>query len=67
MDFCKVQTIDGNDLNLPITNPEATDAEALRYEVAALKDKLARLSEASIRVSENLDTEAVLQEVVNSA
>ena len=45
----------------------ATDAEVLSYEVADLKDRLARLSEASIRISENLDTEAVLQEVVNSA
>ena len=44
-------------MNLPQINPEVAD----------LKDRLARLSEASIRISENLDTEAVLQEVVNSA
>ena len=43
------------------------EAEALRNEVDDLKNRLARLSEASISVSENLDTEAVLQEVVNSA
>ena len=54
-------------MNLPRINSEVSDAEALRYEVADLKGRLASLSEASIRVSENLDTEAVLQEVVNSA
>ena len=54
-------------MNLSQINSGLTDAEALRNEVAGLKDRLARLSEASIRISENLDTEAVLQEVVNSA
>ncbi len=54
-------------MNLSQINSELTGAEALRYEVADLKDRLERLSEASIRISENLDTEAVLQEVVNSA
>ena len=54
-------------MNLSQTNPGLTDAQALRYEVADLKDRLERLSEASIRISQNLDTEAVLQEVVNSA
>ena len=48
-------------------NSTAHEAEALRNEVDDLKDKLARLGEASIRISENLDTEAVLQEVVASA
>ena len=43
------------------------EAEALRKENIALKDRLARLSEASISISGNLDTEGVLQNVINSA
>ena len=43
------------------------ETEALRSEVAELKRKLARLSEASIGISGNLATEAVLQEVLNNA
>ena len=43
------------------------EAEALRQENEALKNRLYRLSEASISISENLDTDAVLQAVVNSA
>ena len=43
------------------------ETEALRSEVAGLKRTLAQLSEASIGISDNLGTEAVLQEVVNSA
>ena len=43
------------------------ETEALRSEVAELKQTLARLSEASIGISDNLGTEAVLQEVLNSA
>ena len=67
MDSRKIQTTHEDDMNLSQINSELTGAEALRYEVADLKDRLERLSEASIRISENLDTEAVLQEVVNSA
>ena len=48
-------------------NSKATEATASGNGIDHLKDTLARLSEASIRISENLDTEAVLQEVVNSA
>ena len=43
-----------------------TETESLRQEISALKDRLATLSEASISISENLDTEGVLQDVVNS-
>ena len=44
-----------------------SEAELLRKENEALKQRLAKLSEATINVSENLDTESVLQEVINSA
>ncbi|MCY4554811.1 MAG: hypothetical protein OXF79_00170 [Chloroflexi bacterium] len=54
-------------MNLLQVDAEITETEALRLENAALKDQLARLSQASISVSGNLDTEAVLQEVVHSA
>ena len=53
-------------MNLAQVNNAITEAEALRNEVDNLKNKLARLSEASIVISENLDTEAVLQEVITS-
>ena len=43
------------------------EAAALRQENEALKDQLAELSRASINISERLDLEAVLQEIVNSA
>ena len=48
-------------------NAAITEAEVLRQEIDALKDRLVRLSKASISISENLDTEAVLQEIVNGA
>ena len=44
-----------------------TEIEALRKENSALKERLARLSEASIGISENFDTGDALQEVINSA
>lgn len=43
------------------------DTEALRQENADLKNQLVRLSRASISISENLDVEAALQKLVNSA
>ena len=36
-------------------------------EIAVLRDRLSRLSEASLRINESLDLETVLQEVVDSA
>lgn len=48
------------------TNCPHGEVDELRREVADLRQTLARLSEATIDISENLDTEAVLQEVVNS-
>ena len=48
-------------------NSATTEAEELRNELDDLKDRLFRLSKASIRISENLDAETVLQEVVDSA
>ena len=54
-------------MNLLQVDAEMTETQALRLENEVLKDRLAKLSGASIRVSANLDTEAALQEVVNSA
>ena len=38
-----------------------------KEEVAALRDRLSRLSEATLRINESLDFDSVLQEVVDSA
>ncbi len=43
-----------------------SESEALKRENDALKERLARLSEASLGISENPDVEASLQEVVHS-
>lgn len=43
------------------------EAHALRQENEALKDRLARLTQASISISECLEAEVGLQEVVTSA
>ena len=43
------------------------DAGELERENAALRDRLSRLSQASLRINESLDFEGVLQEVVDSA
>ena len=43
------------------------NAGELERENEALRDRLSRLSEASLRINENLDFEGVLQEVVDSA
>ena len=54
-------------MSLLQANAAITEAEVLRKENDALKERLARLSEASISISENLDAESILQEVINSA
>ena len=43
------------------------NAGELERENAALRDRLSRLSQASLRINESLDFEGVLQEVVDSA
>ena len=43
------------------------DAGELERENVALRDRLSRLSQASLRINESLDFEGVLQEVVDSA
>ena len=48
-------------------NATATEAEVLRNENNELKDLLAKLREASISISESLDTDGVLQGVIDSA
>ena len=42
-------------------------AEELEREIAALRDRLSRLNEASLRINESLDFETVLQGVLDSA
>ena len=54
-------------MSLLQANAASTEAEVIRKENDALKERLVRLSEASIKISENLDAESVLQEVINSA
>ena len=44
-----------------------SEAKWLKQENEALKERLARLSEASISILANLDTETVLQDVIGSA
>ncbi len=46
---------------------ELSEIDELKREVRALRVRLSRLSEASLRISESLDLETVLQEVVESA
>ena len=41
--------------------------DELEREIAALRDRLSRLSEASLRINESLDFETVLQGVLDSA
>ncbi len=43
------------------------DLETLRTEVDELRERLMRLTEASISIFENADSDSVFQEVVNSA
>ena len=54
-------------MSLLQANAEITEAQLLKKENDALKDRLARLSEASIGISGRLDTGDALQEVINSA
>ena len=42
-------------------------AEDLKRAMEELRDRLSRLSEASLRINESLDFDTVLQEVVDSA
>ncbi len=44
-----------------------TRADALMREIDVLRDRLSRLSEASLRINESLDFATVLQEVLDSA
>ncbi|MYC38008.1 MAG: GAF domain-containing protein, partial [Chloroflexi bacterium] len=51
-----------SDRSLPVQQPNARDEET-----QTLRDRLTRLSEASLRVSESLDLDTVLPEVLDSA
>ena len=44
-----------------------TQADPRDREIAALRERLSRLCEASLRVSESLDLDIVLNQVVDSA
>ena len=44
-----------------------TSSEDLRRENAALRERLSRLSEASLRINESLDLDTVLSEVIDTA
>ena len=46
---------------------EETESDGLRREYGALKDRLKKLSEATLRNSENLDFGVVLQEIVDNS
>ena len=57
---------------MPVTGGAAREAGAresdeLRREVESLRDRLTKLSQASIRITRNLDLDTVLQEVVDNA
>ena len=43
------------------------DSGDLRREIEALRERLSRLSEASLRINESLDLDSVLQGVLDSA
>ncbi len=47
--------------------PELSTVEELGKEVRVLRERLSRLSEASLRISESLDVDTVLREVAESA
>ena len=44
-----------------------SDTNELRQEIGRLRERMARLSSASLRINESLDLESVLREVVDSA
>ena len=46
---------------------ELSETAQLRQENSALRNRLSRLSDATLRISQSLDTNAVLQEVIDSA
>lgn len=63
----KEPELQGNVMLLTELNGEQSDLARLRQENTALRSRLSRLSDASLRISESLDTNAVLQEVIDSA
>ena len=54
-------------MSLAQVNNSVSEIDALRNEVNELKDLIARLSDAGSSVAVNMDSGAILQEVVNSA
>ena len=43
------------------------EVQKLNMDIASLRDRLSKLSEASLRISEGLDSDGVLQQVIDSA
>ena len=43
------------------------NADAHTQQIAALRNRLTKLSEASLRINESLDLDTVLQEILDSA
>ena len=56
--LCRPQSSQGGELK---------PADELRAENEALRDRLSRLSESSLRISESLDVNTVLREVVETS
>ena len=54
-------------MSLARMDTSVDEMEALKNEVNDLKGTIARLSDAGVRIAENLETEAVLQEIVDNA
>ena len=54
-------------MSLAQMNAATIEVDAPDREYNVLKDRLARLSKASIRISETLDLDAALQQIVESA
>ena len=52
---------------LPGRDGAAGEAEELRREVESLQDRLAKLSRVSLRITQDLDLDAVLEEVLDGA
>ncbi|MDE2945434.1 MAG: GAF domain-containing protein [Gemmatimonadota bacterium] len=50
-----------------MARPVTDNAEGLRRQIEALQERVSRLSAAALRVSDSLDLDAVLREVVDSA
>ena len=67
MESCGRIRLAGGQSERPIGVAELPKAEEAGGEIQALRERLSRLSEASLRISDSLDVDTVLHEVVESA